>query len=630
MSAESEDSIGFSSPESRRMIEFFSALADLARPLLAAAGLGGAAWWLGSTARRALGAERRGDERIGRAGVDVALGLALLAALGFWLGICGWLTLWGLVGGVAVIGTGLLAISARRKGSGRRQAPPLRLSASRVAIILVVLLPLIALALYPPTGFDTTMYHLPFAKAFVATGGLPFLADLRFPIFPQASEVLFAEAMILDGDRAAQLLSLLATLATAAILFGWAKRVSREGTVEGFGSAGRAGELAAALFLGGPIVAYLSGTAYCEPVLVLFGVAAFDQIDRFDATPDDSRRWGLAGIFAGSAAGVKYFGLFPVGAVLAVALFARADGKFERFRRLASSLGGVLVFALTWYVRTAVYTGNPFFPLFTRLFGESVWGGPAELAPWSEGNGHSQFIQMLRLPWTLTFGRPEFGRMPPWSPVLILALAATLFALRRNRRIRLLLGASLAYLGAFLFLPIDARYLLPILPLLSLAAALSLAPRLGRRRWMLPAAILLALAPAWLWSLYHLYRQGPLPASPAAREAFLADRFPAYPALRFLARTEGSAASVYGFYAENHVYYAPGRYQGDWRGRTPYSEILKLLNSGNLLAEGLRARGVTHLLTIVASEPSLPRDPSYAKRFQLVYDDGKARVWKIL
>ncbi|MEP7010196.1 MAG: hypothetical protein ABJC13_07730 [Acidobacteriota bacterium] len=609
------------------MIEFFSALADLARPLLAAAGLGGAAWWLGSTAGRALWTQRRGDERIGRAGVDVALGLALLAALGFWLGICGWLTFWGLVGGVAVVAAGLLAISPRRKGPGRRQAPPLRLSAPRGAVLLVVLLPLVALALYPPTGFDTTMYHLPFARAFVATGGLPFLADLRFPIFPQASEVLFAEAMILDGDRAAQLLSLIATLSTAAILFGWAKRVSAEG---GEGRASGVGELAAALFLGGPIVAYLSGTAYCEPVLVLFGVAAFDQIDRFDAAPDDPRRWGLAGIFAGSAAGVKYFGLFPVGAVLAVALFARAEGKFERFRRLAWSFGGVLLFALSWYVRNAVYTGNPFFPLFARLFGESVWGGPAELAPWSEGNGHSQLIQMLRLPWTLTFGRPEFGRMPPWSPVLILALAATLLALWRNRRIRLLLGASLAYLGAFLFLPIDARYLLPIVPLLSLAAALSLAPRLGPHRLMLPAAVLLALAPAWLWSLYHLHRQGPLPASPAAREVFLADRFPAYPALRFLARTEGSAASVYGFYAENHAYYAPGRYQGDWRGRTPYSEILKLLTSGDLLAEGLRARGVTHLLTIVAAEPPLPRDPSFAQRFQLVYDDGKARVWKIL
>jgi len=466
------------------------------------------------------------------------------------------------------------------------------------------------------------MYHLPFAKAFVATGGLPILFDLRFPIFPQGSEVLFAEAMILDGDRAAQLVSLLATLATAAILFGWAKRASREGAASG------AGELAAALFLGGPIVAYLSGTAYCEPMLVLFLAAAFDQIDRFEA-PDDPLRWFLAGVFAGSAAGVKYFGLFPVGALFVVALFGSGSDRSVRWRRLASSLGGVALFAVPWYVRELVYTGNPVFPLFPGLFGVTAWTGPGHMPPETAAIGPSKLTQMVRLPWTLTFGRPTFGRMPPWSPVVILALAAALPAVRKNRRVQLLLGASLLYLGAFLFLPIDARYLLPILPLLSLAVAVSLAPRLGWHRLMLPALVLVALAPAGLWCLYHLHRQGPLPASPVARDAFLADRLPAYSALRFLARTEGAAATVYAFYAENHVYYAPGRFLGDWVGRTTFAEILKL-RSGDLLAEGLRARGVTHLLTILATEPPLPRDPSFAQRFQLVYDDGKARVWKVL
>jgi len=601
------------------MLEIFAAIAYLARPLLAAAGLGGTAWWLGAAARQVMLTDIPSEERIGRSGVDVALGLALLSELGFWLGILGWLTVWGLVGGVGVMAGVLWVISRHRTRVG---APPIRLSASHVVFVLLILFPLVALALYPPTGFDALMYHLPFAKAFVATGGLPYLPDLRFPIFPQASEVLFAEAMLLDGDRAAQLVSLLATVSTAAILFGWARRVGRVGAASGVG------ELAAALFLGGPIVAYLSGTAYCEPLLVLFVVAAFDQVDRFDEGADQ-RRWGLAGVFAGSAAGVKYFGLFPVGVVLAVALFARAGSGAERWRRLAWSLGGLLLFAAPWYVRNAVYTGNPFFPLFPRLFGPSVWGGPAELAPWSEGAGLAQFSQMVRLPWTLTFERPAFGRMPPWSPMIGLALVAALLAAWRDRRVRLLLGASLLYLSAFFFLPIDARYLLPILPLLCLAGALSFAPLLGRHRLLLPAAILLALAPTALWSLYHLHRLGPLPTSNATREHFLDDRLPAYPALRFLARTRGAAASVYAFYAENHVYYATGRFQGDWGGRTSYAEMLQLLRSGDLLAKGLRARGVTHLLIVVAGGPPLPRDQSFARRFRLVYDDGKARVWEI-
>ena len=678
------------------MNEIFAVSLDLARPLAAAGALGGAAWWLGRGARRALGTVPE-EEPIAAAGVDVALGLALLALLGFWLGIAGWLRLWGVVGGAGVLAAGLWAVgrgkppswppptrgggTLRREGGDSRadEVPPswppptrgggtlrralgedpafgtrqegeatrrdggeghemLRRTVgggvlppcgggSRRGVLTVaalIVLPLLALALYPPSSFDATMYHLPFAKAFVATGGLPYLVDLRYPVFPQASEVLFAEAMMLGGDRASQLVSLLATLATAAVLFGWGRRASRQGAISG------AGELAAALFLGGPIVAYLSGVAYSEPLLVLWVAAAFDRIDRWDGEADVPGRWGLAGVFAGSAAGVKYFGLFPVGVLLALALFARAGSGAGRWRRLAWALGGVVLCAAPWYVRNTLYTGNPLFPVLERLFGPSVWGGPAELAPWSESDGGlSQLVQMLRLPWTLTFGRPAFGRMPPWSPVLGIALAGAFLAARSDRRVRRLLGASLLYLAAFFFLPLDARFLLPILPLLCVAGALALAPLLGRRRVLLPMAILLALAPAALWNLYQLYRLGPVPISNAARERFLGDRLPAYPALRFLERTRGSAASVYAFYAENHVYFAPGRFQGDWGGIAPFAEILKRGSTGDLLADELAARGVTHLLTIVATEPALPRDEGFARRFSPVYDDGKARIWEI-
>ncbi len=602
------------------MLSILAPLIDFAHPLVAAAALGGAAWALGALARRALRTEISGDEPVGCAGVDVALGLALLAALGFWLGIAGWLTLGGLVGGVLVM-AGVFRLFGENRARG--VLPPGGGGARwGLAVAASILLPLVALALYPPTGFDATMYHLPFAKAFVATGALPFLPDLRFPVFPQGSEVLFAEAMLLGGDRAAQLVSLLATLATAAILFGWARRVAPAGT-----SADGAGALAAALFLGGPVVAYLSGTGYCEPVLVLFSAAAFDRIDR---ATRNRPRWGLAGLFAGSAAGVKYFGLFPVGVVLTVAFLARAETWAERWRRFGWSLCGVALFAFPWYVRNAIYTGNPLIPLFPRLFGPSPWGGPAELAPWSQGHGLVQLGGLVRLPWTLTFDRPELGRMPPWSPVLMIALAVALFVLRRDRRVRLLLGASLLYLGAFFFLPLDGRYLLPILPLLAVAGALSVAPHLVRHRLLLPAVVLLALAPTGAWSLYQLHRLGPIPLSSAAREEFLVARLPAYSALRFLARTRGAAASVYGLYAENHVYYAPGRFQGDWEGQAPFREILKHTTSGDALSDELARRGVTHLLTAVTNESQLPHDPSFARRFHLVYDDGKAKVWELL
>ena len=70
-------------------------------------------------------------------------------------------------------------------------------------------LPLFVLTLYPPIGFDATVYHLPYARAFVRAGQLEFLADLRFPVFPQVGEMGFVLGLFLSGDlvaRASQLL----------------------------------------------------------------------------------------------------------------------------------------------------------------------------------------------------------------------------------------------------------------------------------------------------------------------------------------------------------------------------------------------------------------------------------------
>ena len=68
--------------------------------------------------------------------------------------------------------------------------------------------------------------------------------------------------MLLGRDVAAQGVQLLATLLTAALLALWARR--------SFPAFRASGALAAAIFLGNPLVSYLAGTGYIEPGLTLF------------------------------------------------------------------------------------------------------------------------------------------------------------------------------------------------------------------------------------------------------------------------------------------------------------------------------------------------------------------------
>src|ERR1700681_298876 len=193
-------------------------LAGFVLPLL---GLTATAFVLGRGATRALGLAFSG--RLEKAVISTVLGLALAVYLLFLLGLAGRLQ------AVPVL---LAAALVHIFGTPvwRETWEDLRAGGFRpgwvagLSLVTLVVIPLALPALYPPSAFDATLYHLPFAKAFVETGGLPYLADRRFPVFPQANEILFAAVMLFGRDVAAQGVQLLATLLTAALLALWARR----------------------------------------------------------------------------------------------------------------------------------------------------------------------------------------------------------------------------------------------------------------------------------------------------------------------------------------------------------------------------------------------------------------------
>jgi hypothetical protein len=509
-----------------------------------------------------------------------------------------------------------------------------------------VLLPMALLTLYPPTAFDATLYHLPYARAFAASGSLPFLTDLRVPIFPQLMEMLFALMLLFAGELATQAVALLATMLTVALVLVWGRR---------FSSA--AGWIAAAAYAGSPLVVYLAGTAYVEPGLVLFATAAFYSVARWlegparavgQAAPagraSGADGWlTLAAVFGGAAADTKYLGLFVLGLVALAAVTASPPGApVPRWRRLArvAVAGGIVI--APWYGRIVAATGNPVFPFLPGIFGSSPWnplgfdsttGLRAHLADLAVG--------LLRLPWDAVFARSRLGGSPPYSPIFLLALPALLAGAVFRRRARLLLATAAAYAVIVLALRPDARYLLVALPLVCVALGDSLAAgldgwarwRRGDERWLAAAGAVLALAiflPGWCYAAYRIDRQGPLPVTLAEREAFLARSLPVYPSLRYLDHACGGSYTVYAVHAENMAYFASGRFLGDWTGPAAYRRILPANGDARLLFERLRAIGADHLLT-VEGDPALPPlfSASFDGLFRLVYADGRARLFAL-
>lgn len=528
-----------------------------------------------------------------RFAVASTLGLVLLAHFVFALGALGLLTRGPLIAGLVALG----ALGWWEIELGGR--------ARLWGALVLAIAPVFILALYPPTGFDETMYHLPYARAFVRTGSLPFLPELRNPVFPQLDEMLSAGMMLLADDVSTHLIRLLMTFLTAALLAAWGRRVFSPG----------AGWLAAGLFLGNPIVVHLASSGYVEPALNLFAAAALYSLDRWR---DGDRRWlALAGAFAASAAGVKYLGLFFVAAVFAAALPMVI--RQRRVRDLGIAAAVCLAVLAPTYGRILAYTGNPLFPFYPGLFGPNRWA-PESVAGRSLGELAAAYV---RFPLDVLLDREAVGSQPPYSPFYLMAAPLLVLGLR-DPRVRRLLGMCLAYSLTFFLLPADSRYMTALLPPLSLAVA-------GSVPWnrAVPVLALVAFLPGWAYGIYRIDQEGPLPVTAPERHHYLVRELPAYAALDHLNRLRGSRYTAYGLYTENMVYHAEGTLLGDWSGPARYSTVAPTMKDPEAFHRRLRELGADYLLLVRERGVRLPKGPEWSRRFHRIYSDPRADLYEL-
>jgi len=526
-----------------------------------------------------LGIETAG--RLERWVVSAALGLGLIAHLLLLLGLAHLLRrLPVLLLAAAIHGLGIPAW----RELVRDLRPGWRWGIALAALAAIT--PLVLLALYPPTAFDATLYHLPFARAFVESGGVPYLLDRRVPVFPQANEILFAAVMLFGPDVAAHGVQLLMTLLSAALALEWGRRR--------FPDRPWAGWLAAALFLGNPIVVYLAGTGYIEAGLTLFVTAGLYTLDRWRS--GGGRGWLiLAAVLIATACDVKYLGLFFLGTAGTGVLLAGGRGRPLPARLRDGLLLGAaaLVFLAPWYLRILAFSGNPLFPFLPNVFGANLWALTKVPAPQQPHGDH--LAHWLRLPWDLVFRRDLYNQQPPFSPFYLPAIPLLLFGAVRDRWVRAALLVAGIYMLVFTFLPPDGRYLEPVLPLAGVAVAASLAIASDGRRVpkrAMAALCLLCFLPGWLYAGYRMRKQGPLPITAAGREIYLARSLPFYPAIAWLNHTRGGAYTVcLGAARREHGLSGQGQVPGGLvRPGGLRARARQRANAGGSLWEAARAR----------------------------------------
>jgi Dolichyl-phosphate-mannose-protein mannosyltransferase len=451
------------------------------------------------------------------------------------------------------------------------------------------------LPLYPPTGFDATMYHLPVAKFYVQQHGLAFNPYIRFSSFPQLNEMLFALALLFFDDPSAQLTQFLMMFLIALAVYAWGRRLFSP----------RAGLWAAAIWLSNPVVLWLGTTAYVDLGVTLFvcvGAYAF-----FNWLETREEIWLiLSAALLGFAASAKYTGLFPVCAFGLVLLYLQV--RRHSFREVAVFSVVILVIAAPWYIRNFQYTGNPVFPHLGTVFGYGPWTAAevhSELRVQSEYGTGKTAQSLLRLPWNLTFHQSAFTHAGnELSKVYFFVFPLALIFAFSNKKIRVLLAVAIVFTLFWFYTFQIVRFLLVAIPVYSLLSAASLdrlaslIPRLqasSPHMLSTPVVALLLLWPACSYR-HELKRNERLPVTAEQRDSYLEHNLPAYPAYEWLNRHRGRSYVLYALFDEQMNYFAEGEFKGDWFGPGRYSPILEKLSAPRDLLSQLRNISATFFL----------------------------------
>jgi hypothetical protein len=207
----------------------------------------------------------------------------------------------------------------------------------------------------------------------------------------------------------------------------------------------------------------------------------------------------LSGLCAGILVGIKLTGIRGV-VVIAIFYLWYWIRNGHGLKALQQFLGffclPVIGLGLPWGIKSLWYTGNPVYPFLFQWFGGVEWSAPlaTDLNNWYQrmGMGHS-FWDYLCLPVRVILmgghGYDHFdGKI---SPIWIVLLPLTLLTGLRNQTVKDCLIVAGAYFLLWSITAQQMRFLIPILPLLAIAAAAALGdlfhrirePRQQRQGW---------------------------------------------------------------------------------------------------------------------------------------------------
>jgi 4-amino-4-deoxy-L-arabinose transferase-like glycosyltransferase len=434
-------------------------------------------------------------------------------------------------------------------------------------------------------------------------------------------DLLYLIPLAFNNDIAPKFIHFAFALITAIMIFRYLSR--RTGSACAW--------LGALFFLTLPVIVRLSATVYVDLGLICFFFAALLYLFDWIESGFRPRPLIISGIFCGLALGTKYnglVGLFLLGLFVPfVYARVRAGTRYVSLKAAAWGALFVLVSLLVfspWMVRNVVWTGNPVYPLYNKVFNPPPPSVEKNDKAPSPRISHIQvrrdlygesWAQIALIPVRVFFqGKDDShrlfdGRTSPFLLILPLCLIPGFRTRSRQEKteILLMLFFSLLFLlYACAQTSIRIRYFSPILPPLVVLAMLGLhnfqTRILAPVRWSGPVktflvfaviSVMLGLNAAYMVERFKKDRPLAYLMGNMTRDEYIQAFRPEYATFQYANAHLARDAKIFGLFMGGRGYYS------DRFVAFPDSLLYKAAKeaaSGQDVAATLAGKGFTHIL----------------------------------
>ncbi len=334
----------------------------------------------------------------------------------------------------------------------------------RIFFILIVMVLSISFlgALAPPSHLDVLNYHFALLRQCLQSHSLIFNPTFFYGATPFNAEMLSGFMALLSDLRGGQFIQFIAGLLLVVSVFAVGKKHFNLLTAI----------IASSIFVSTLFLPAILSEAKNDQLLALLSFWAFYYFARAQIE-SDGRALIVGAVFGGLAGGMKLYGLGIPSIGFLFIIFSAIGGKTKiDYRRIALAGAISLILILPWYIRSLILTGNPIHPFLSNLFGDRYWDSVLNfkfnlMREWRYVRVNP--LQFLISPFRVTFDADAyFARI---GPIYLSLLPAAILFGGKNKLLKFFGWASLIYFILWFFILHDARYLLPILPGLSLFCA---------------------------------------------------------------------------------------------------------------------------------------------------------------